>query len=108
MVASGEDVDFDSALTQTATLRILDEGGEQRQWTLKLAAAGFERIESGSRRYRISLRDPLWFLRFTRGVRKFRNRSAQDIVSMILTEGGVSAAWSLTRATQKRNYCVQY
>jgi type VI secretion system secreted protein VgrG len=107
-VASNEDVDFEPALTQPATLRLLINGQVVRRWTFKLAAAAYERVASGSRRYRLSLRDSLWFLRFVKATRKFRNTNTKAIVDTILGEGRVSVDWRLTRESWERNYCVQY
>lgn len=107
-IASNEDLDFEPALSQPAVLRILLDGVEARRWTLRVQGAGFDGIEMGSRRYFVSLRDNLWFLRLVKATRKFRNTSGQEIVTTILGEGNVPASWALTRPTFPRNYCVQY
>jgi type VI secretion system secreted protein VgrG len=108
-IACNEDVNFEPALLGQAAVRIVVNGDVARRFSLKVAKVAFSRIESGSRRWIVSLRDALWFLRFTRSIRKFRNTNTKEIVSTILREGGVEASFQLTRAeTWPRNYCVQY
>jgi type VI secretion system secreted protein VgrG len=107
-VSTNEDVDFQPALTQPATVRLIVEGAVRRQWSLATSSAVFLGITSGTRRYRISLRDALWFSRFVKNTRKFRNTTGKDIAAKILAEGRVAASWALTRETWERKYCVQY
>jgi type VI secretion system secreted protein VgrG len=107
-VASHEDPDFEAVLTQDAVVHVLFDGVEQRRFTLKVGRIVFLGIEMGSFRFKVDLHAHLWMLRLTDNTRKFRNMSAQDIVTKILGEQGVVHAWKTTRVTPQRKYCVQY
>ncbi len=107
-VASHEDPDFESVLTTDATVHVLFDGVEQRRFTLKVGRIVFLGIELGDFRFKVDLHAHLWTLRLTDNTRKFRNMSAQDIVTKILGEQGVVHAWKTTRVTPQRKYCVQY
>lgn len=107
-LASNHDIDFELAIGEPVVARILLDGAEVRRFTLRFFRVAFEGLVMGSRRYCLSLRDDLWFLRFIQSTRKFRDVSAEAIVTTILAAGRVPASWSLTRPTPERPYCVQY
>lgn len=79
-----------------------------RTHSLRVAEARYLGAQHGHARFRLLLRPPLWFLRFTRDVRKFRDRTAQDIVSQILGESGIAHRWEIARILASRPYTVQY
>jgi type VI secretion system secreted protein VgrG len=107
-IASLEDIDLDGSLTGDATLVVALDGAPSRKWTLKVGRAGFVGIKDGTLRYRVELHAHLWLLRHTLSTRKFRNMSAKEIISKVLSECGVPFEWRATRATPTRKYCVQY
>ncbi len=79
-----------------------------RKLTLTVGGGAFLRIDQGSLRYRIELFSPLWRLRHTRNLRKFRNMSSKDIVSQVLNESQIAHTWQIEREPPVRKYCVQY
>src|SRR5690606_36828109 len=54
------------------------------------------------------LRPALWFLRFGRNIRKFRDEPVEAIVTRVLVENGIAHRWRTTRPCAARPYCVQY
>lgn len=107
-IASTVPLHLDEVLEKDATLAVAPVGSLPRRWTLRVGHVDFLRIVDGSMRYAVRLYPALWLLRFTRNQRKFRNLSAQQIVSTILGEHGVSHRFELARPTETRKYCVQY
>jgi type VI secretion system secreted protein VgrG len=107
-IASRDNLDLSGALTNKAILTLLRSGLEARRWTLQVGGIRFLTAKQDSLRYEVELYAPAWVLRFTENTRKFRKLSAQDIITKVLDEGAILNNWSLTRATPRRNYCVQY
>lgn len=107
-ISSREDLDFDGLLERDAVLVLLLDGFEVRRWTLKVGRATFDRVEDGSLRFVLDLHPHLWLLRHSVALRKFRNMSAEKIISQVLGENQVAHKWELTRPTRERQYCVQY
>lgn len=79
-----------------------------RAHALRVAEVRYLGAKHGHPRFRLDLRAPLWFLRFTKDVRKFRDRTAKDIVTQVLGEAGIAHRWEITRAPASRPYTVQY
>ncbi|EYF06407.1 type VI secretion system Vgr family protein [Chondromyces apiculatus] len=107
-LASHDALDFAGAIGGDATLSILFDGVPARTWAVRLGQARFAGIDDGAMHYKLDLYPRLWFLRNTRNTRKFRNMSATDIVSKVLSEGQVPFTWKTTRTPPVRKYCVQY
>ena len=107
-LASPEDLDVDSMMGQEARLSLSLDGEAAREWTLCAGSASFLGVAQGSLRYELHLYPRLWTLRFITNTRKFRNLSAEQIVSKVLGEAAVPFEWRLTRATAVRKYCSQY
>ncbi|KFE67595.1 type VI secretion system Vgr family protein [Hyalangium minutum] len=59
-------------------------------------------------RYRVTVVPRLWALRHIHRSRIFQELSVPEIVSQVLSEGGVRHVLSLKAAYPKREYCVQY
>jgi type VI secretion system secreted protein VgrG len=97
-----------SALLSDVTLRISLDGAPARSWAFRLGGARFLGNAEGAFRYQIVLRPRLWLLEHTKNTRKFRNMTAQEIVSSVLSEGGVPFVWRTTRTPPRRKYCIQY
>ncbi|WP_224368419.1 type VI secretion system Vgr family protein [Hyalangium versicolor] len=95
---------------QSALLKVHLGGGETRffhgmisriaRWD---AGGGPER-----QRYRITVVPRLWALRHTLRSRIFQELSVPQIVTQVLTEGGVEHRAELKSSYRKREYCVQY
>lgn len=96
-------------LARAAAVVALESVGERtRRWTTKVAEISPLGAVDGSFRYRVELREDLWFLGLTLDTRKFRNQSAQAVASRVLDEQGVAHRWELSREPEVRKYCVQY
>jgi type VI secretion system secreted protein VgrG len=108
VVASTSEVDVGALAGGSCSMDLLVDGDVVRSLTLVVDRAAFQGIEQGSLRYGLELGAPFGALRHTRDVRKFRNMSAKDIVSRVLSEGGVSFAWNIATEPPTRKYCVQY
>ena len=107
-VVADSAMDVASWVQQTVDLAIAIDDGVARRWSLVVGDIAFAPSTSGAHRYRISLFSPFWLLTHTLGTRKFRNLSAQDIVSSVLSQTGVAFRWQITRTPPVRKYCVQY
>ncbi len=105
-IASVEDLDFRPLLTTEVVLEV--SGIEDRKWTLRLGGAALLDEKDGSYRYQLDLYDAPWLLGFSKATRKYRNRSAQEIVTQLLDEHGVPYLWQLSGETPVRKYCAQY
>ncbi|MSP24789.1 MAG: type VI secretion system tip protein VgrG, partial [Myxococcales bacterium] len=98
----------EQVLEKDAQLVLAPAGFAPRAWTLRVGHLDFLKIEDGSLRYALNLYPALWLLRFTKNTRKFRDQSAQEIISAILGEHGIKHRFELMRETETRKYCVQY
>lgn len=113
-VASHEDLDWASALLAGCTLTIEEVHSatraplKSRAWTLKLGEARFTEHTDNSFRYVLRLHDPLWPLGLGMSTRKFRNLTAQQIVSQILSEANVPHEFRLVQTLPVRKYTAQY
>jgi type VI secretion system secreted protein VgrG len=107
-IASHEAIDFSGTVNKDGTLAIRLDRVPARSWTMRLSEARFAGIEEGAMRYKLDFRPRLWFLRHTKNTRKFRNMSAKDIITKVLSEGQVPFEWKATRTPPVRKYCVQY
>lgn len=79
-----------------------------RTHALRVAEVRYLGAPQGHPRFQLVLHAPLWFLRFTKDVRKFRDQTAQDIVTKVLGEAGVAHRWEIARAPGLLPYTVQY
>jgi type VI secretion system secreted protein VgrG len=107
-IAAADDIEFDHALTQRATLVIALQGVEARRFSLVVGTIRFRGIEGGFLRYVIELHDPPWLLGLVHNTRKFRNRTTREIVETVLGEQAILSSWQLASPSPKRNYTVQY
>jgi type VI secretion system secreted protein VgrG len=105
-VATGEDLDWNAAVGQMATLTIA--GLETRVIKMKMQEACFLGNESDSMRWSVRLYDAMFPLSLTLDTYKFRNLSAQQIVEQILSEHRVVHRWKLRKDPPVRKYCAQY
>jgi type VI secretion system secreted protein VgrG len=106
--ASEEHLDLAAALRSDVGLALTLGGAPARSFALRLGGARFLGIVNGLFRYRLELHPRLWFLRHTLDTRKFRDRTAQEIVSSVLSGANEPLEWRITASVPKRNYCVQY
>ncbi len=107
-IATNEYLDLDGVLEAPARIDLAPLGFSPRRWTLRVGHVDFLRISEGSLRYVVNLYSDVWLLRFTQNTRKFRNLSAEQIVSQVLGEHGVAHRFQLVRPTETRKYCAQY
>lgn len=107
-IAAHDDLALDRAAGARARLTLAIEGEEPRRFTLILVGGRFVGVAGGALHYRLTLIDPLFPLSLTRNTRKFRDTTTEAIVSTVLREARVDAAWRLTQPLPSRPYCTQY
>jgi type VI secretion system secreted protein VgrG len=107
-VAATEDLNLESVLTGDAEVVLLLDGFATRRWALKVGGARFLAAKSNGLRFAVELVSPEWLMTLTRDTRKYRKQTAKQIVSSVMDRSGVKYEWRTTRATPRRNYCVQY
>ncbi|MFO0616687.1 MAG: type VI secretion system tip protein TssI/VgrG [Polyangiaceae bacterium] len=107
-IAVPNDVDFVPLLEQDAKLTITVEGFEVRHFARKLAGAAFLHADDGRLHYELELRPAFWFLVHSMNTRKFRDKTTEEIIDIVLGEEGVPHKWQTRRSANLRPYCVQY
>jgi type VI secretion system secreted protein VgrG len=107
-VVAEDGADFSSSLQAETSVRVLLDGVPARTWTGQVGKTRFLGFEDSAARHAIELFPRLWFLRHTKNTRKFRNKTAQEIITAVLSEGNVPHEWRITRTPPRRKYCVQY
>jgi len=107
-LVSTEDLDLESVLAEPARLLLIVEGLVERVWTLKVVASRFLEAKNDALRFSVELRSADHLLVYSQDTRKFRNMSAKDIVTKVLSNGLVDHTWKASRETPKRKYCMQY
>lgn len=108
VIATNRDIDFEKVLRGDARLTLRNGGEATRRWSLKIGSADFLGIDGGALRFAVHLHAAPWLLTHTQNLRKFRDQSAEAIVSAVLDEGKIAHRWNLTRPTASRSFCVQY
>ncbi|MBW2458408.1 MAG: hypothetical protein JRI68_28155, partial [Deltaproteobacteria bacterium] len=89
-VASHDEMSTGALAGQAASLEVLVAGQVARSWSLIVGQIGFRRLQGGTHRYDVELWCPFWLLTHTLNTRKFRSRSAKDMVATVLCEGGIA------------------
>jgi type VI secretion system secreted protein VgrG len=107
-IAAPDDIEFDHALTQRATLVFTQGGSEARRFTLVVGTVRFRGIEGGFLRYVVELFALPWLLGLVHGTRKFRKRTTREIVETVLGEQTILSSWQLTAPSAPRKYTAQY
>lgn len=107
-VSLGAGDDPTGLLDEDVTLTWSRGGVPVRAHALRVAEVRYLGSQHGHPRFRLVLHPPLWFLRFTKDVRKFRDLTAKDIVTKVLDEAGIAHRWEIVRAPASRPYTVQY
>lgn len=107
-IATEDAADFSGLLQEDVTLGLSLDGMPARRWTGKIGKTRYLGTVDSLGRHVIEIFPRLWFLRHTKNTRKFRNKTAQEIVTSVLGEGGVNHEWRITRTPPRRKYCVQY
>ncbi|MFO0549847.1 MAG: type VI secretion system tip protein TssI/VgrG [Polyangiaceae bacterium] len=113
-ISSTEDLELGSKLLAACTVAIEEIESatkaalRSRRWTLKLGEARFVEHKDNAFRYALSLHDSLWPLSMALDTRKFRNMSANQIVSKILDEAGIKHEFRLSGELPQRKYTAQY
>ena len=107
-IATEDGADFARAIHTDASVLLLLDGLPVRTWSGRVGATRYAGVEDGTARHIVELHPKLWFLQFTRNTRKYRNQTAKEIVTTVLSEGGVPHEWRITRDPPRRKYCVQY
>lgn len=107
-IAVPNDVDFGPLLEGEAKVTVTVEGLEIRHFARKLAGAAFLHADDGSLHYELELRPAFWFLVHSMNTRKFRDKTTEEIIDIVLGEEGVPHKWQTQRQSNSRPYCVQY
>ncbi|MFO0756250.1 MAG: type VI secretion system tip protein TssI/VgrG [Byssovorax sp.] len=108
VIATNHDIDFDRVLMGDARLTLVRRGEPVRRWSMKIGSADLLGIEDGAVRFAVGLHAAPWLLGHAQNLRKFRDRSVEEVVSAVLSEGKVPHRWNLTRQTPSRPFTVQY
>lgn len=104
----GTEEDPTGLLDEDVVITWSRDGLPLRTHALRVAEVRYLGAPHGHPRFQLLLRAPLWFLRFTKDVRKFRDLSAKDIVTKVLGEAGIAHRWEIARIPASRPYTVQY
>lgn len=107
-IATTDDVELEGLDEQTGVLTVTSLAALVRRWTLMVDKVEYLGDFRGSHRWRITMRPPLWFLRYSSDTRKFRLMNSQQIITQIFGEHGVDHAWENNRTPEMRKYCMQY
>ncbi|MGH7294452.1 MAG: type VI secretion system Vgr family protein, partial [Polyangiaceae bacterium] len=111
-ILTPEPVDLAAPLRTAATLRLVDEpeGTERRICAMVIDVAD-EGPEIEGHRHLVTLSSPEWLLTLRSGYRVFVDKTTQEIVSAVLTEGGIApdrVKWRFSASYVPRPHCVQY
>ena len=104
----GDGDDPTGLLDEDITLVWSRGGLPVRTHALRVSEVAYLGAPNGHPRFRLTLHPALWFLRFTKDVRKFRDQTAKDIVTKVLDEAGIAHRWEIARLPSSRPYTVQY
>jgi len=113
-IAAHEDLDWSSKLLEICSLSVEEVHTatrlplKSRGWKLRLGEARFVEHKDSAFRFVLKLHDPLWPLSLALDTRKFRNMSAQAIVSKILDEQHIAHEFRITQKLAVRKYTAQY
>jgi type VI secretion system secreted protein VgrG len=107
-VSLGVEDDPTTLLDHDVTLTWSRNGLPVRTHSLRVSEVRYLGAPNNHPRFRLSLHAPLWFLRLTKDVRKFRDETAKDIVTRVLGEAGIAHRWEIVRTPSSRPYTVQY
>lgn len=107
-IAVPNDVDFGPLLEGEAKVTVTVEGLEVRHFARKLASSTFLHADDGSLHYELELRPSFWFLVHSMNTRKFRDKTTEEIIDIVLGEENVPHKWQTQRQSNSRPYCVQY
>jgi type VI secretion system secreted protein VgrG len=108
LVQTFEDVDFEPLLEEDAVVTVTIAGLEVRRFSRRLGRASFTGLQDDSLQYALELYPTFWFARLDKNTRKFRDKTTEEIVSIVLNASGVRHEWRNQRACASRPYCVQY
>ncbi len=93
------DIDFLPLLGAAVRVQLLLDEQPIRHWTLRLEEGGFLVQQKDALRYRVHCYEPFQQLTHTLDTRKFRNQSAQQIVTAVLTQFNIAHQWHTNRET---------
>ncbi|MCA9110171.1 MAG: type VI secretion system tip protein VgrG [Planctomycetaceae bacterium] len=111
-LASDPKLDIKSLLGQPVTVTFeADSNGAVREFDGIASRVELVGYDLNATFYRMRLRPKFWFLRKSANCRIFQGKSAQDIISQIFSEQGLSDfEWKISGSagTLPREYCVQF
>ncbi|MFO0548052.1 MAG: type VI secretion system tip protein TssI/VgrG [Polyangiaceae bacterium] len=105
---SPQPLDLAGALDSMASVAFLADGVPERTMRLRVRAARHLGVRDGLEAYEVELRSSIAFTALIRGVRKFRDISADQIVRNLLADAGVEAHFALAAPLPDLPYSVQY
>ena len=108
--ATGVDVgEFEEAVLQQGACLLIHDAVLPRMVRGIVASLSLEHVDSHDRlTFRARIVPRLWLLKHRKNSRVFQDKSASEIVEIILREQGVTSRWQLHVSCLPRKYCVQY
>ncbi|MHC4234714.1 MAG: type VI secretion system Vgr family protein [Planctomycetota bacterium] len=111
LASTEEQVPFDTVVGKAAVLSINTDYGE-RWFHGVISRFEFTGETTGQNYYRAELMPSLWLLTHRYNCRIFQEKTIPDIISEVLTKGGIASdrfkVDGLGRSYEPREYCVQY
>jgi type VI secretion system secreted protein VgrG len=108
LVSKSRDISFDKLVGKPATVTIVAPSQLKRYVSGVVSRFELVRIMPNKAVYHAHLSPPQIRLTLRRKLRIFQDMTTKDIVSQVLTEGGVTSFEWKGCAYEPRNYCVQY
>jgi type VI secretion system secreted protein VgrG len=111
-IVTPEPVNLAASLRTAARLQVLDEAeGSGRSILGVVVDIANEGLENEGHTYVVTLAPPERLLALRSGYRVFVDKTTQEIVSQVLSDGGIASdrvKWRLVGTYMKRAQCVQY
>ena len=107
--ATGVDVgEFEEAVLQQGACLLIHDAVLPRMVRGIVASLSLEHVDSHDRlTFRARIVPRLWLLKHRKNSRVFQDKSASEIVEIILREQGVTSRWQLHVSCLPRKYCVR-
>lgn len=111
-ILTPESIELEAPLRTAARVHLVDdaEGSERHADALVIDMAD-EGPQREGHVHVVTLAPPAWLLTLRSGYRVFVDKSTQEIVSQVLSDGGIASdrvKWRLAGSYMKRPQCVQY
>jgi type VI secretion system secreted protein VgrG len=109
VLSEEKDIDFDKAIGQACTVKLLAYKGKQRFFNGILTLARWAEKQDDYYRYHMVLRPWFYLLGYKADCRIFLNKNVKDIIQDVFTKAGFNDfKFKTTADYDKIPYCVQY